>query len=70
MKTPSKRSKKPSPLLSAEDEEMRTLAEMEMEELQEHQAALEAELKSMLVPKDPARSAQRHHGDPCGHRRR
>ena len=40
-------------LLSAEDEEMRTLAEMEMEELQEHQAALEAELKSMLVPKDP-----------------
>ena len=40
-------------LLSAEDEEMRTLAEMEMEELQEHQATLEAELKSMLVPKDP-----------------
>ncbi|QRN84162.1 peptide chain release factor 1 [Chloroflexota bacterium] len=40
-------------LLTAEDEEMRSLAEMEMEELQEHQATLEDELKSMLVPKDP-----------------
>ncbi|MBG0771950.1 MAG: peptide chain release factor 1 [Anaerolineaceae bacterium] len=40
-------------LLNAEDEEMRTLAEMEMEELQAYQATLEAQLKSMLVPKDP-----------------
>ncbi len=40
-------------LLNAEDEEMRSLAEMEMEELQAHQATLEDELKSMLVPKDP-----------------
>ncbi|MBG0786353.1 MAG: peptide chain release factor 1 [Anaerolineaceae bacterium] len=40
-------------LLSAEDEEMRSLAEMEMEELQANQATLEDELKSMLVPKDP-----------------
>jgi len=40
-------------LLNAEDEEMRSLAEMEMTELQEHQEVLEAELKSMLVPKDP-----------------
>ena len=40
-------------LLNADDEEMRTLAEMEMEELQSHQTKLEAELKSMLVPKDP-----------------
>ncbi len=31
---------------------MRSLAEMEMEELQTHQATLEDELKSMLVPKD------------------
>jgi len=40
-------------LLNAEDEEMRALAEMEMEELQAHQTALEDELKNMLVPKDP-----------------
>ena len=40
-------------LLSADDEEMRTLAEMEMETLQEAQTTLEAKLKSMLVPKDP-----------------
>jgi len=40
-------------LLNAEDEEMRALAEIEMEELQSHQAALEDKLKSMLVPKDP-----------------
>jgi len=40
-------------LLSADDEEMRALAEMEMETLQEAQITLEAQLKSMLVPKDP-----------------
>ncbi len=40
-------------LLDAEDEEMRALAEMEMEALQEKQENLEDQLKSMLVPKDP-----------------
>jgi peptide chain release factor 1 len=40
-------------LLDAEDEEMRSLAEMEMEELQANQVRLEEKLKSMLVPKDP-----------------
>jgi peptide chain release factor 1 len=40
-------------LLEAEDEEMRTLAEMEMETLQAKRETLEEKLKSMLVPKDP-----------------
>ncbi|MBW6466401.1 MAG: peptide chain release factor 1 [Brevefilum sp.] len=40
-------------LLSAEDEEMRTLAEMELESLREKRDHLESQLKSMLVPKDP-----------------
>lgn len=40
-------------LLETDDEEMRSLAEMELESLQTKQAALEDHLKSMLVPKDP-----------------
>lgn len=40
-------------LLEAEDEEMRSLAEMELEVLTEKRDQLEAQLKSMLVPKDP-----------------
>ena len=40
-------------LLDSEDEEMRSLAEMELEELQTRKHELENELKSMLVPKDP-----------------
>jgi len=40
-------------LLDAEDEEMRAMAEMEMESLQKKQEKLEDQLKSMLVPKDP-----------------
>jgi peptide chain release factor 1 len=40
-------------LLESEDEEMRAMAEMEMESLAEKQEKLEAQLKSMLVPKDP-----------------
>jgi peptide chain release factor 1 len=40
-------------LLTAEDEEMRTLAEMELESLREKRDQLESKLKSMLVPKDP-----------------
>ncbi len=40
-------------LLKADDEEMQTLAEIEMEELQIKQEKLERQLKSMLVPKDP-----------------
>lgn len=40
-------------LLTADDEEMRSLAEMELESLRETIATLEEELKSMLVPKDP-----------------
>jgi peptide chain release factor 1 len=40
-------------LLNADDEEMRTLAEMELESLQTKRDALEDQLKSMLVPKDP-----------------
>lgn len=40
-------------LLDSDDEEMRTLAEMELETLQSRRDALEDELKSMLVPKDP-----------------
>lgn len=40
-------------LLDAEDEEMRTLAEMEMEALEAKKEQLEDQLKSMLVPKDP-----------------
>jgi peptide chain release factor 1 len=40
-------------LLNAEDEEMRALAEMELEELQTRKSVLEDQLKSMLVPRDP-----------------
>jgi peptide chain release factor 1 len=40
-------------LESETDEEMRTLAEMEIEELEPKIEQLEAQLKSMLVPKDP-----------------
>jgi len=40
-------------LLNSNDEEMRSLAEMEMDSLQENKATLEDQLKSMLVPKDP-----------------
>lgn len=40
-------------LLDADDEEMRALAEMELESLAEKRDALEDQLKSMLVPKDP-----------------
>jgi peptide chain release factor 1 len=40
-------------LLDAEDEEMRSLAEMELEALTEKRDQLEDQLKSMLVPKDP-----------------
>ena len=40
-------------LLNAEDSELRAMAEMEMEELTELRDKLEAQLKSMLVPKDP-----------------
>jgi peptide chain release factor 1 len=40
-------------LLDVEDEEMQTLAEMELESLQDKRDNLEDKLKSMLVPKDP-----------------
>ena len=40
-------------LLDAEDEEMRALAEMELEALKEKRDTLEDRLKNMLVPKDP-----------------
>ena len=40
-------------LLDADDEEMHALAEMELESLAEKRDALEDQLKSMLVPKDP-----------------
>ncbi len=40
-------------LLEAEDEEMRAMAEMELDALKEKQEKLENQLKSMLVPKDP-----------------
>jgi peptide chain release factor 1 len=40
-------------LLDAEDEEMRTLANVELESLRENKETLESQLKSMLVPKDP-----------------
>jgi peptide chain release factor 1 len=40
-------------LLDAEDEEMRTLANVELESLRETKETLESQLKSMLVPKDP-----------------
>ncbi len=40
-------------LLEADDEEMRALAEMELESLAEKRDSLEEMLKSMLVPKDP-----------------
>jgi len=40
-------------LLGIEDEEMRALAEMEMELLRSEQTTLEDQLRSMLVPTDP-----------------
>jgi len=40
-------------LLEAEDEEMRVMAEMELDSLRETRDQLENKLKSMLVPKDP-----------------
>ena len=40
-------------LLEVDDEEMRSLAEMELESLRETITALEEDLKGMLVPKDP-----------------
>mgnify|MGYP001252428234 CR=1 FL=1 len=41
------------PLLNSEDEEMRTLASIEMDALVAKKEQLEDKLKSMLVPKDP-----------------
>ena len=40
-------------LLESEDEEIRQLAELELESLRETASELEEELKNMLVPKDP-----------------
>ncbi len=40
-------------LLNADDQEMRALAEMELESLRETRDNLENKLKSLLVPKDP-----------------
>ena len=40
-------------LLDAEDEDLRNLAEMELEALGDRRDQLEIKLKSMLVPKDP-----------------
>ena len=40
-------------LLDADDEEMRMLAQMELESLRDKRETLESKLKSMLVPKDP-----------------
>lgn len=40
-------------LLETDDEEMRAMAEMELESLRERRDQLENKLKSMLVPKDP-----------------
>ena len=40
-------------LLEEDDEEMRELAELEIESLTEQESALESELKLLLVPKDP-----------------
>jgi peptide chain release factor 1 len=40
-------------LLESEDEAMRDLAETELEKLAEQRESLEAELKSLLVPRDP-----------------
>jgi peptide chain release factor 1 len=40
-------------LLAAEDQAMRELAQNELEELEAERQSLEAELKSMLVPRDP-----------------
>lgn len=40
-------------LLTVDDEEMRSMAEMELDSLRETRDQLENELKSMLVPKDP-----------------
>ncbi len=40
-------------LLGSEDEEMRNLAEMELDALQQTRNELERQLKSLLVPKDP-----------------
>jgi len=41
------------PLLDADDEDMRNLAEMELATLRKKQEKLEDQLKNMLVPKDP-----------------
>ncbi|MGA9534145.1 MAG: peptide chain release factor 1 [Anaerolineales bacterium] len=41
------------PLLNSEDEAMRELAQNELEQLRAERESLEAELKSMLVPRDP-----------------
>jgi peptide chain release factor 1 len=41
------------PLINADDEEMRAMAEMEMGALRDKREKLEEQLKSMLVPKDP-----------------
>ncbi|MEA3325773.1 MAG: peptide chain release factor 1 [Chloroflexota bacterium] len=40
-------------LLKIEDEEMRTLAEMELETLKKDQITLEEQLRNALIPKDP-----------------
>jgi len=48
-----KRQAEAQELLAGDDAEMRELAEMEIAELNEQIPAIEAELKTMLVPKDP-----------------
>ena len=47
------RIKDTEPLLDADDEDMRNLAEMELATLRKKQEKLEDQLKNMLVPKDP-----------------
>lgn len=55
-------------LLEEADEEMRELAKAELSHLKEKQAALEQEMKILLLPRDP-RDKKYLPGDPRGDRR-
>ena len=58
-------------MLDEGDEEMRELAKMEISELEDTIKQQEADLKILLLPKDPNDDKERPHpGDPCRRRRR
>ena len=51
------------------DPDMREMAKQEIKNLEEKKEALTGKLKLMLIPKDPLRQEEHHHGDSRRNRR-